>query len=337
MARSRGIRFGCAVSRKALADRQYEELALTHCDTLVGENALKWQYLEPVRNQYETDEAHWLTQFSQQHGRRMRGHCFVWNHHDRMPDWLVKIATLLRANESQELTRHMWRRGAFIAREFPYIVSWDAMNEAVDPTTGELRETHFKRLLGDRFLDLAFQILHTRLPRARLVYNETMSWEMDGTHRNGVLRLLERRLSRGSPIHALGIQSHIGKTIARQRDEVAWRHFLEEVQAMGVDVLLTELDCSDRNISASSPELRDAEVAAHTKGYLDLTLSFPNVREVLVWSLADKHSYMNRKSYPKPRRRKDGQLLRGHPFDELLRPKPMLQAIKDALEFAPQR
>lgn len=106
---------------------------------------------------------------------------------------------------------------------------------------------------------------------------------------------------------------------------------------MGLDVLLTELDCSDKNIASRDTAERDAEVAAHCKGYLDLTLSFTNVREVIVWSLADKHSYLNRDSYPEHRRREDNLPMRGHPFDDRLRPKPMLTALSSALQTAPVR
>lgn len=337
IARARGLRFGCAISRRTLRDRRYRQLVLANCDVFVGENALKWRHIEESERSYDDEEAQWLMRFVLDHERQMRGHCFVWNHHERMPHWLVQRATLLRSGETNELTRQMWRHGAYLARTFPDIHCWDAMNEAVDPATGMLRETQFQRLLGDRFFDLAFRIMGEKFPSARLVYNETMSWDVIGTHRDGVLRLLERGLSRGLPIHALGIQSHIGKSIARQRDETAWRQFLEEVQNMGVDVLLTELDCSDKNIASRNDAERDAEVAAHCKGYLDLTLSFTNVREVIVWSLADKHSYMNRDSYPERRRRIDGLPMRGHPFDDRLRPKPMLDALSSSLRHAPLR
>ncbi len=337
IARERGFRFGCAISRKVLRDRSYRRMVLANSDVFVGENAFKWRHLEAAERTYKDEEAHWLSRYAFNHDRQLRGHCFVWNHHDRMPEWLVHRASELGRDETGEFTRHMWRHGAYLARNFPEIACWDAMNEAIDPATGALRETHFSRLLGDRFFDLAFRILGEKFPNARLVYNETMSWDLIGTHRDGVLRMLERGLSRGLPIHALGIQSHIGKSIGRQRDETAWRRFLEEVQGFGIDVLITELDCSDRNIASRSEAERDAEVAAHCRGYLDLTLSFTNVRDVIVWSLADKHSYMNRDSYPTRRRRADGLPIRGHPFDDRLRPKPMLTALSGALKNAPLR
>lgn len=337
LAWSRGLQFGSAVSRKVLRKRKYARLIDQHCDVLTGENAFKWRHLEPRERRPERYEADWIINFARDHGKRLRGHCFLWNHHDRMPAWLVDQAAGTARRDHQEITRHMWRQGAFLAREYPMVECWDAMNEAVDPSTGAIRETHFTRLLGDRFFDLAFRIMGEKAPGARLVYNETMNWEISNTHRDGVLRFLERGLRRGLPIHALGIQSHIGKTLNRLHDERVWRSFLEEVEGMGLDVLLTEFDCSDRNVADSSKAKRDAEVAAHCKAYLDLTLSFTNVRELIVWSLADASSYMNRRSYSRNRRRADGLPLRGHPFGERLEPKPMLKAMVSALSAAPMR
>jgi len=326
LAQRRGLRFGCAVSRRAWGYRNYADLPFRHCDTLVGENAFKWRHLEPRERRVETSEADWIVGLAERDRMRLRGHCFLWNHHDRMPGWYVR-----------DITRHMWRHGAFLARRYPSILYWDAMNEVVDPATGRMRETHFTRLLGGRFFDLAFQIMNEKHPDARLVFNETMSWETDPTHRDGVLRLLERGLQRDLPIHALGIQSHIGKTLEKPRDERGWLRFLEEVEGMGLDVVLTEFDCSDRNVAKSDPKHRDALVASHCKAYLDLTLDFRNVREVIVWSLADGPSYMNRASYPIHRRRSDGLPLRGHPFDEWMRPKPMLDAMVSSFQSAPVR
>lgn len=337
LAQTIGLRFGTAVSLTTMSDFDYADLVLHHSGTLVAENALKWQYLEPAEREYDDREARWLREFSEVNGKRMRGHCFLWNHHERMPPWLVDIAARTSRADAGEVTRHMWRHASYLARRFPEVECWDAMNEVIDPATGEMRKTHFTKAIGNRFFDLAFRIMADRFPETRLTLNETMSWEADGRHRDGVLRLLERARNRDLPLHALGIQSHIGKTLGRPRDERAWRDFLQHVQDMGFEVILTEFDCSDRNVTASDPVQRDREVAAHSKGYLDVTLDFANVREILVWSLGDGPSYTNRPGYPDWGRRADDLPLRAHPFDDQLRPKPMLQAVASSLRSAPVR
>jgi GH35 family endo-1,4-beta-xylanase len=68
-----------------------------------------------------------------------------------------------------------------------------------------------------------------------------------------------------------------------------------------------------------------------------VTLSYPNVRQVLTWSLTDLDSYTRSSFYPADRKRADGKPLRPHPFDDTLKPKPMFEAIRGALAHAPVR
>ena len=58
------------------------------------------------------------------------------------------------------------------------IYSYDVVNEAVQPETGQIRDTNVTRALGgERFLDLMFHTAREAAPHAQLVYNDYMSWE----------------------------------------------------------------------------------------------------------------------------------------------------------------
>jgi len=337
IAATRGISFGSTVSTRWLDNEKFTRLIVRECDTITTENSLKWKYLEPERNNRESAPAKALAKFARHNSLDTRGHCFIWNHDERMPAWLVEMADELRHGRRYPLTRRMWRHAAYLGRTFPAITSWDVVNEAINPRNGQIRHSALNRIMGERFIDLAFKMMKAKAPKAQLVYNDTMNWEASPLHRNALLRLLERLLSRNVPIDALGIQSHLGNTLGRPRDEIGWRLFLQEIKAMGLDIILTELDCSDRNIDDPDPVRRDAETAAFTKGYLDLTLDFTNVKQIILWSLTDGTSYMNRPGYPDYKRRADGLALRGHPYDDRWKPKKMRTAIADALLSAPQR
>ncbi|WP_417592193.1 endo-1,4-beta-xylanase [Parasphingorhabdus sp.] len=337
VAATRGISFGSAVSAKWLDNEHFTRLVSRECDTITTENGLKWKYLEPEKDIRDGAPAMALAKFAGRSRLAMRGHCFIWNHDQRMPAWLVEMTNKLPRGRKQSLSRRMWRHAAYLGRTFPAIRSWDVVNEAIDPRNGQIRHSAMHRLMGERFIDLAFDIMKAKAPKAQLVYNDTMDWRASPLHRNATLHLLDRLLSRNVPIDALGIQSHIGNTLGKPRDETGWRLFLDEVAGMGIDIILTELDCSDRNIDDPDPLRRDAETAAFTKGYLDLTLDFPNVKQIILWSLTDRVSYMNRPGYPDYKRRPDGLPLRGHPYDEHWRPTKMRSAIADALLAAPQR
>ena len=211
------------------------------------------------------------------------------------------------------------------------------VNETIDPATGAMRETVFTRYLGDKVIDIAFHAARAALPDCQLVYNDYMEWEAGGErHRAGVLNLLERLKRDRVRTRRLGPESHIGgdsdlETAAGRPQVEAWRRFLSEATATGVDLLITEFDVNDRGF-ASDPVKRDAEVAAYGGEYLDVTLSFPQVRDVLAWGMVDRFSWLNGRSP-----RGDGLPKRPCPYDDLYRRKPLRDAIARSLAAAPMR
>ncbi|MES1195831.1 MAG: endo-1,4-beta-xylanase, partial [Steroidobacter sp.] len=90
-------------------------------------------------------------------------------------------------------------------------------------------------------------------------------------------------------------------------------------------------DVNDQFVNGTFAE-RDAVVAKVARDYLDLTLSYKQVRDLLVWGITDKYSWL-----PGARQRTDGQRQRGTPYDENFQPKPLRDAIAAALKTAPKR
>ena len=337
IARKRSLRFGTAVNAAQLDDPSYQKLLVRDCSVVTPENEFKWKWMEMKRGVYNVKKANRIYSFADTHGMAIRGHTFAWNNDDRVPQWMLGMESELRALGGRRLVDEMRRHATYLSKTFPHVNAWDCVNEALEVASGDLANSIFTRILGERFFDISFGLMREYFPWARAVYNGNMSWEANPRHRSGVLRLLEGALKRGVRIDALGIQSHIGNTLGRQRDERGWRAFLEEVQGLGLEVSITELDCTDRFLKTQDPVQRDREIAAYVKGYLDLTLSFTNVRAVIVWGLSDRHSNTNRPSYPVQRRRPDGLAMRDSAYDDNLEPKPMYRAIAAALEAAPER
>ena len=177
-------------------------------------------------------------------------------------------------------------------------------------------------------------------PTPELVYNDYMGWEStNGPQRDGVLRLLERLRRKGTPVNALGIQAHIGcgnqdsnaNRSFDSRDEKAWRKFLREVTGMGYSLLITEFDVHDATLPADFGE-RDRQVAALGRAFLDLTLDFPQLNTVVVWGLADNHTWLQGRTP-----RTDGLRKRPTPYDNLYQRKPLRDAMAAAFRAAPDR
>jgi endo-1,4-beta-xylanase len=145
-----------------------------------------------------------------------------------------------------------------------------------------------------------------------------------------MLSLLGRLKKDGIPVDALGIQGHLVAS-RDDFDEHEWSGFLAEIEAMGLRVLITELDVADSGLPADF-ETRDKIVADHARAFLDVTLSFGNVTDLLTWGLSDSYSAVHLNHA-----RKDGRRNRSNPYDDRLSPKRLRSAIAKALSAAPSR
>jgi endo-1,4-beta-xylanase len=345
LARRKGLRFGSAISwgtpgadRGSIANAPYERIVAAECGLIVAENEMKWQALRPSPTTFAFERFDAILAWAERQHLGTRGHNLLWHQPKWFPKWLNSYdfgATPKREGE-RVLTTHI---ETVVARYGKRIESYDVVNEAVRPADGQLYDTSLSTAIGgaEATLDLAFHTARAAAPSAELVYNDYMSWEPgNASHRTGVLKLLEGFKRRGTPVDALGVQSHLvtqgldAKTsVARlERD---WRQFLDAVTQMGYALVLTELDVRDNGLPADvSP--RDRAVADFTRGYLDVTLSYPAVRDVLSWGLCDRYSWIEGFEP-----RKDKAPRRPTLYDAAFRPKPMRDAVAAAFAAAPPR
>ncbi len=345
IARLKGLRFGSAVGslsvwRQApgLDGERYRNLVARECGLVVPENALKWPALRPSADRFDFDAADALLAWAQQRGLALRGHTLLWQGSRWFPSWVNRHD--FGSQPVRESERLLGEHIGTVCRHYgPTIASWDVLNEAVSHDTGQLRDNAFTPHLGNLGqIELAFHLAHEHAPQAQLVYNDYMGWgSASAVHRAGVLRLLHSLRARQVPVHALGLQSHLA--IAAEREIVSpggqrereWRAFLDEVTAMGLDLLITELDVNDRQMPAD-PAQRDVEVAAQARDYLDLSLSYPRLRTLMVWGLADPVSWLQTWQP-----RNDGLDKRPTPYDAALRPKLLREVLAQAFRAMPPR
>lgn len=347
LARTRNLRFGSAVSWSpprrdagSFANPAYAALLRADCGLLVPENELKWQAIRPTRDHFDSARFDEILAWSDTNGFRMRGHTLLWHYHRWFPAWLneanfgatpAKAAEKLLKTHIETVTRRYGKR----------IYSYDVVNEAVDPDTAGLRQTSLSKAMGsaEAVLDFCFHTARDSAPHAELVYNDYMSWEVGNEkHREGVLRLLEGFRKRGTPVDTLGVQSHIGifqpvRSVAELAESLTpdWRRFLDAVTGMGYRLAITEFDVRDRGLPADIAE-RDRGVAEFARAYLDVTLAYPQLTDVLAWGMSDRFSWL-RGFEP----RSDGEVTRGCPYDVELRKKPLHDAIAAAFAVAPMR
>ena len=341
IAAAKGLRFGSCfgfgtpgADRGSFANPAYARLLTGECGLLVAENEMKWQALRPSPTTFDFTRADAMMAWAKTNRLPVRGHNLLWHQPKWMPRWMKDhdFGARPATAGARMLSDHI---GTVCRRYGDAIKSWDVVNEAVDPSDASLYRTALSDAIGgpEATLDLAFRTARAVAPRAELVYNDYMSWEPgNARHRDGVLRLLEGFRRRNVPVDALGIQSHIVTQASDARAlEGDWRRFLDAVTAMGYRLLITELDVRDNDLPAD-PVKRDAAVAAYARAYLDVTLSYPTLRDVLVWGMSDRYSWIEGFEP-----RADKAPRRPCPYDRNFAAKPLREAIAAALMAAPPR
>lgn len=346
LARAKGLRFGSAVGAGeagsltgAFDDPRYRQVLIDECGVLVPENELKWYVLRPDAKTFAFERADRIAAFAKAHDIALRGHTLLWHHPKWFPAWLTAydFGTGPAAARSARalLVDHIDK----VVAHYPQIDSWDVVNETIDPKDGSIRRTVFSGAMGpEQTLDAAFHAARAAAPKARLVYNDYMGWEAGNeAHRAGVLKLLEGFRKRGTPVDALGVQSHLGTEDPAAPgslgppQEKAWRAFIDEATGMGYDLLITEFDVNDQNLPPGVAA-RDAATASVAKAYLDLMLDYRQTREVLAWGMVDKYSWLQGFTPRKDRLAKRVTL-----YDDGYRPKPLREAVAAAFRSAPAR
>lgn len=330
-AAAKGIIYGAAGNYRALTeDTEYAQVFAETCGMLVPENELKWATLRPSADRFDFTRSDWLAQFANQHGMLFRGHTLAW--HQANPDWLKEVKP---PQAEQVLVKHI---NSVVKHYAGRIHSWDVVNEAIaaDWSKRDDRLHHTSpwfELLGKDYIDIAFKAAAAADPNAMLVYNDTAfdyDTPKDNAARAAVLNLIEWLKSRNAPIHALGIQGHLDAA-EKRFSEKKFRDFLSEVAGMGLKILITELDVSDRYLPADL-EVRDRAVAHAIEQYLSVALDERAVIAVLTWGISDRYTWLSKYAS-----RPDNLPVRVLPYADSLRRKLAWNAIARSFDAAPNR
>ncbi len=322
-AAERDLFFGSAADRDTLEnDPRYAEALISECAVVTPENSMKWERLRPSLSEFDFANADWLVDFAEKNGLLVHGHTLVW--HLQNPRWLE--TGIDKANAEATLATHI---DTVAGRYAGRVRSWDVVNEAIDPDAGRgdgLRPSPWLDFLGSGYIDLAFEHAAKADPGALLVYNDfgfeyEDSWYEE--RRRHVLDLLTGMVTRGVPINAFGIQSHLSGDLPL--DFRRFERFIKDVSDLGLDIMITELDVRDHELPADPTE-RDCRVADTYRAYLDVVLDNPNVRSITVWGLSDRYSWL---SEFEPRA--DWRPVRPLPLDADMNRKPAWNAISNAL------
>lgn len=295
------------------------EIAATQFNSISPENVLKWEAVHPDPDRFDFTGANRYVAFGQKNHMFIIGHNLVW--HSQTPAWVFqddKGNPISRDALIARMKKHIF---TVVGRYKGKIGGWDVVNEALNED-GSLRDSPWRKIIGDDYLVLAFQFAHEADPDAQLYYND-YSLE-NAPKREGAIRLIKNLQAHGVKIYGVGLQGHYKMDWPAPKDV---DQTITEFARLGVKVMVTEMDIDllpaatqSQGADISMRAAARAELNPYAKGlpadmqqklaqrYADLFTVFVahrnDVTRVTFWGVTDANSWLNnwpvpgRSSYP---------------------------------------
>jgi endo-1,4-beta-xylanase len=203
-------------------------------NSVTPENILKWQKVHPEPNVYVFGPVDKLIDLAQKNNMFIVGHTLVWQW--QTPRWVFQNADGSDADRETVLARMKEHIYTVIGHCKGKVQSWDVVNEALDEN-GELRQTRWLLIIGEDFIEKAFEYAHQADPDAELYYNDFDMWKPSKVE--GSVRLLKNLQAKGLRIDGVGMQGHWDYDYPTNEELEA---AIEAYAGLGLKVMVTELD-----------------------------------------------------------------------------------------------
>ncbi len=335
------FRIGVAINQKQFddEDQRGDPIIKAQFNAISPENILKWESLHPEPGRYDFTGPDRYVEFGEKNHMLIVGHTLVW--HNQTPKWVFQDANGNPVTRDVLLERMRNHIHTVVGRYKGRIKIWDVVNEALQDD-GTLRKSPWEKIIGDDYIEKAFQYAHEADPDAILRYND-YSLE-NKPKQNGAIALIKKLQAEGIPVTAIGLQDHVQMDWpTREQEDAAISAFA----SLGLKVMITELDV---NVLGGKQTAEITEMAhqggsnVYTNGlppvvqqelakrYADLFRVFvkhhDDITLVTFWGVTDGDSWLNMRG------RVNHPLL----FDRAGQPKPAFDAVvRVAQEPSPAR
>jgi len=308
---------GVAINRNQAVgnDKQAQAIIVRQFNSISPENDLKWERIHPLRDTYDFKYADSYVNFGLDNNMFTIGHTLVW--HSQTPNWVFEDKNgkpIDRDNLLQIMKEHIT---TVVSRYKGKIKGWDVVNEAFNED-GTMRASKWHTIIGDDYIEKAFEYAHEADPDAELYYNDYNVYKTE--KRAGILKLISKLKSHNIFITAVGEQGHYSLDAPAISNV---EQTITDFKALGVKVNITELDISvlpdkAENLTAdvSNKEKYEEKYNPYKNGlpkdvlkklaqrYGTLFKLFNQysgtVSRVTLWGLSDADSWLN--NWPMPGR-----------------------------------
>lgn len=332
---------GAALNYGQMSGREEQAVRLIkeQFNTISPENVLKMGPIHPKPDTYNFEPADKYVAFGVDNKMFVVGHTLVW--HSQAPDWMFVDGSGNPASKDTLLQRMQSHIATVAGRYKGKIGGWDVINEALEDD-GSLRQSKWLTIIGEEYLQKAFEFAKQADPEAELYYNDYSLWKP--AKRDGAVRLVRSLQEKGIKVDGIGMQGHYGIDYPTL-DQI--EASIEAFAALGVKVMITELDIdllpnptgrqgadivhtveAQEGFNPYADGLPDSVEQKLAERYADLFSLFHKHRDkisrVTFWGVADQNSWLN--NWPMPGRTSYPLL-----FDREYQPKPAFRAVINSL------
>jgi endo-1,4-beta-xylanase len=215
-------------------DARGDAIILSQFNSISPENVLKWESVHPQPDKYDFTLADQYVAFGRKNHMFIVGHNLVW--HNQVPAWVFHDGNGNLLTRDALLERMRDHIHTVVGRYKGQIQSWDVVNEALNED-GTMRQSLWFKIIGDDYIEKAFQYAHEADPQALLTYND---YNLENeAKRNGAIALVKKLQAKGIPIAMIGLQNHDNLTWPTADEEDAT---ISAFEALGLKVAISELD-----------------------------------------------------------------------------------------------
>jgi endo-1,4-beta-xylanase len=311
---------GVAVNARMLDGGKETSLILAQFNSMTPENSMKMGPIHPEENRYNWEPADKIANFAVKNGLKLRGHTLCW--HNQTPNWFFTDSSGKTVSKEVLLARLKRHINDVVSRYKGKIYAWDVVNEAVpDGGTDVYRKSKFFEIIGEEYIQRAFEYAHEADPNAKLFYNDYNT--ENKVKRDKIYLIVKGLVDKGVPINGVGLQAHwsLFEPTSQELEES-----IAKFASLGLSVQITELDVSVhpknhersnetfKGVSVFTPEMEEKQ-AKHYKMLFEVFRKYKsNISGITFWNLSDSNTWLD--NFP-IRGRKDYPLL----FDQNNQPK----------------
>jgi uncharacterized protein (TIGR03437 family) len=281
-ASARGFYFGAATGPgELLTDTLAQTIGREFNQTVPG-NAMKFDTTHPAPDRYNFCPGDQLVRFAETNHMRVRGHVLLW--HNQIPAWVTNGSFT-----QQQAAALMKEYIETVVTHFKgHVTWWDVVNEALnDAAPNGLRSGFWLNNVGQNYIDEAFRLANAADPDAKLFYND-YNVEGLGAKSNAMFTMVQGMLSRGVPIHGVGLQAHFvngaAPTLQSMTDNI------KRFGDLGLEVHITELDV--RIQSPTTPDKLQQQATVY-RNTVAACRAHPKCTMITTWGVTDAISWID--------------------------------------------